>query len=430
MLFNGYSNGSLLNLALTIPQLIFVIFLLFKRNTSIAFLYHLIFFCSSFTSFNYSGVSYNYAKLELFSGVYASHLLILFIFCKGFISRKVPFCDENFKRLTQIVFYYFCVGSFVGIIGILFYDYSSKMFIHYFSYILIVFLTVKCLRFWGENIRDKLKNVFVMLLILHPFISITLFIVNNDATNSNGFALYCVLLIPALFLFNIFFISTSGKELIMIIGIIGFVFFQYFNKKGFLGMVFKYTRLLLFVAVIPFFLNLLQSNLDSSSFLSSKSYQVQELGLIFSNNIEELPSSPLVRVASLLNILNDWKVNYFTALFGNGYGGSFKDNLGLLDFALNDESSYNADTYRDGRFYYTHDALITVPFLHGIIGTLLFLYLVKIYVKNGNSNYLSLAVIPFLLFVFYFNILFAVTGSVFLYLSSNFLPLGKVEYEK
>ena len=71
---------------------------------------------------------------------------------------------------------------------------------------------------------------------------------------------------------------------------------------------------------------------------------------IFSGDIGDVSNSPkYTRIAEIANFYYNNRNNIFHLLFGNGYGGYFTDELGLLN-GLDLRGGWSEDVIRTGRF--------------------------------------------------------------------------------
>lgn len=310
----------------------------------------------------------------------------------------------------------------------------KKMFLHYFSYLFIVFCHIRLLLVYGPKIHSELYKVFLPLILISPLISFIVFHFSNLPTDTSfGPSLYGILLIPSLFYFkknkllivfligiyilNMFSINTSGKQLIMIFIIFFFLIYVIRLKNILLSFVLK-SAIFLLLFSINIILLFLTENIDGDNWLSSKSSQVTSLFQFFiSGNITDVASSPYVRIASLFNIFLQGISNPLLLIFGNGYGGYYRDLGGYFSYVELGKEAFAEGMTINGRFYYTHDSLITVPFIHGILGFILFVSVGIKFTKLSKQNYLALSFIPLLFFVFYFDVLFATCGLILMYLS-------------
>ena len=156
------------------------------------------------------------------------------------------------------------------------------------------------------------------------------------------------------------------------------------------------------------------------SLFSNKFNQFRSLGSVTSGSIENVGSSPYIRVASMLNIYNENLKDpvYFT--LGRGYGGYFEDNLHLFAGLDLSAGAFSDDAIRLGKYPTAHSTFNLVPLFHGFIGLIILLILVYRYFERSiRSSPLSIVAVLWLLFMFYFNIQIGIIG-VFLSFASEY----------
>ena len=162
------------------------------------------------------------------------------------------------------------------------------------------------------------------------------------------------------------------------------------------------------------------SLLTEESMFYMKFDQFRSLGSLSSGNIENVGSSPYVRVASMLNIYSENLKNPIYFFVGRGYGGYFQDDLHLFTSLDLTAGAFSDEAVAKGKFPTAHSTFNVVPLLHGFGGFALVLLLVFQYFKRSlKQSPLSLVGVLWLFFMFYYNIQTAIVGVFFLY-SSEF----------
>lgn len=206
--------------------------------------------------------------------------------------------------------------------------------------------------------RKKKKKIEIVAIILYIIIII--------AAPSSGTIIMMFLLF--LFLFRVkTFLIPNIKKIVMTV----FLFLLIFA-----GIEFNKNNLIL-----------------DSKMLTLKIMQIKSLKNL--NKINMLPFSVQVRVAEVLNIIDDNKgINMF---FGKGFGGFFEQNKIRVDNL--DETAFTNEEIRENKFYRAHFFLSNFYLKFGIIGILIFFeyfYFSYLLLKKHKKSY-----IPILLVVIY-----------------------------
>ena len=142
---------------------------------------------------------------------------------------------------------------------------------------------------------------------------------------------------------------------------------------------------------------------------SMASYKIGAALSMISGDLESMGRSPYIRVASLINIINDGTNNPLALLFGHGYGGYFQDNLGLF-FGINLSDAWKDNVIATGRFTSGHDAMVTIPLYNGLLGVFLSLRISLLYIKRMGYNFLNSTIFFWFILMFYFNTIYAMIG--------------------
>ena len=98
--------------------------------------------------------------------------------------------------------------------------------------------------------------------------------------------------------------------------------------------------------------------------------KLQNVFSLFSPNIDEIDTSPYVRIATTLNIFDNNKTNLIGLLFGQGFGGYFTDSLNMF-------VGLKLIRWEDGLIWMVKNGTLslegmytfaTVPLLNGFLG--------------------------------------------------------------
>lgn len=142
-----------------------------------------------------------------------------------------------------------------------------------------------------------------------------------------------------------------------------------------------------------------------------------QLTSIFSGSLDTIDESPYIRVATTLNILDNYSSHPLRFIFGMGYGGYFTDSLSLFGGLDLTTGGWAEEVVKSGHFNMGHDTFASVPLFNGFIGLFLLFKIVYIYVKRIRYNMCAFAAIPWLFLTFYFNTQLAISGIILLYAS-------------
>lgn len=430
------------NLAITIPQYMLVLLLIFSGDYKNAALLHFSFFILSLSAQKTLGLMedhefalYNYGTLKVVGPVRAAYLMnivfVLICLLKGFKPRK----DILFYRLVRYMLIITAIASTIGLVGIIvhpyytFYGFETPaiyMFIVLTScYILLCFASdgfIKSCYF--------LALICTMAGILASYLSYAVFgIVSSYSVfdivycaDAMWFApilfagflsikeklpLYVSIIIMALIYINV----MEGKTVFnLAFALLCLLYYIFFDKDTISNHKIEshVLRPLLIVGVLVGGASIALTNSSMSL------YKIQSALSIFSTDLSEVANSPYIRIASLANVINDGLHNPFTLIFGNGYGGYFEDNLNLFAGLDLSKGAWPDSIISSGRFPNGHDTMVNVPFYNGIIGTYLIIKICYLYIKRIKFNFMNSVAFMWILLMFYFNTIFAVMGCFFL----------------
>lgn len=435
---NIFFYGSILNLLITIPEALYVLYLLLNKHHERALFWHLIFTITSASNAavgDYTGtlMQYNYFSFKLIGPISLSYLFnIIFFALYAANVKKILQKHTLFYKLYKIIITIFTIANILGGIGLIFYQYSFEYFVNYNVYIINILLLMFCLlRINDSSIKLIGYKHLYYALIASICASWCLYFVG--ATYEYGgvevsakpdmlsFAFLLIagvkqtkhtkvtVIIVLMFLLLSFISGTGGKSFIFIIIASFFLLNQYHLSIK------NISTILIFVSIIllPYFYF---SN-NANQLFNSKLHQFVSLFNIFSGNIDDIDRSPYIRVASFINIYYENLKNIVYFLFGRGYGGYFTDSLNLFNGIDLYNGAFPEDQVSSGHFYYGHSTFIIVPLLNGFGGLFLLFKIVWQYIKRIQSNYYALASILWIVFMFYYNVLIAIIGLFFLYCS-------------
>lgn len=439
-LFNTVNLQQNTVLFMSIPQYVLVFFFLIQRKFSIAFLLHAVFVvaCVSKGIVIEEGVSpFLYTQMRVY-GPITFDLIVLVTLWLSVRGRAIPVSKDSLLLKTRNTFFYLLVlASVIGLIGCLFIKfYDWKFWLSRILFVGEVYLFIDIfLHLYSEWLSKLFALVALCMIAAAPvasFLSYSVFGV---------FAYYGYDIIP---LYNpiftltpcliiaIFQLDNNKLRVISLIGLVFYVLHSLILSRGsqfldvFVALVLlaylvyfkksnssqlKSLKLLLpviIIGVVPFAIGAFTSGSDVSM---RKFEQFTSLFTLFGSSgggltlsMDELGSSPYIRVAELANIISEGLHNILALVFGNGFGGYYTDELGLftgLDLS-GGAFSYDA-ALQYGRFYNAHSAIPNVLHYNGLIGLFLMLRLAFFYLRRVDRTFLVFA--AFVLFVqnFYFD---------------------------
>jgi hypothetical protein len=380
--------------------------------------------------------TFNYSKIRLF-GVVPISFLISLIFVIAIKSGEKSL--KLFKLFFQQYLVLMLIATFIGLFGLLFFEYSTRFFIDYFYYSSTIILV---LYVFNNSVKREFYELFkkniLLALVASPISSLIFFISGVNATYGG------INIIPynSLFLFSpiILFTNFISNKIVYLISVVSITIVSVYSVGG-KGVIF--VLILLIASALKFIvkskfkvipltgvvlvLSLIIYNISNGFFVEDKNefllaHKVNQFISIFNwgdlsfDSLENVSDSPRVRIAEFLNILNYYFNNPFKSIFGLGFGSYFEDNLNL--FALMDlsQGSFDDDQINTGRFYRAHDTFPVILMLHGVVGLLFSIYWSFYSFRNSVKSFFLLGLIPWLFLTYGFDINIAITGIIFLYI--------------
>ena len=439
-IINVLLRDSVVSFAFTGIQVSIVLFYLLGNKIEDAVYWHFIFMA---TSFAVSGIGEEailktgYFSTKLVGPVTLSYVIGIILLMVSYSDKKKKIPVMLFSKMQKIFVYYLIAGVLIGGLGILLSDYFVNTFVGYSVYIVVVLIHILILKNLSNlSFIKRCFDAIIPLLIASLISTIFNWIAGIrseysifEMTISSPVANFSILLV-------LFMAGMKVKEKTIIVGLLLLYLWvliktgapgKFFLNVSVVGSVYiiKRTRQKGF-GVIPI-LGLLAVLFSFSSGLvvedslfSNKFNQFRSLGSVTSGSIENVGSSPYIRVASMLNIYNENLKDpvYFT--LGRGYGGYFEDNLHLFAGLDLSAGAFSDDAIRLGKYPTAHSTFNLVPLFHGFIGLIILLILVYRYFERSiRSSPLSIVAVLWLLFMFYFNIQIGIIG-VFLSFASEY----------
>jgi hypothetical protein len=445
MLLNFFlSESSILGTLFVIIQFLLVLVLLLKRNNDYAFFLHIIFVVSSlnFTILEDAGgtllSTYSYSKLRVFGKIPVSFLFTFYFGISSPWKRGSNSLLNLFLRHYSILVF---VAIIFGIYGLFKHDYSLNYFIDSLYYsLVIIFISMKLRNSLNFNFYFFIKRNVFLVLMASPISSTILFLLGQSAFYGG----IDIIPVNSIFMFTplLFFIKVRSNFFLQVIACISLIFVAAYGIGG-KGVIFLFLLLLVWLIryfivsrrkIIPFlfislfsifFVFILNKGFliegrneylfahKANQFISM--FNFHKLSL---EALDEVSDSPKVRIAEVLIILNNYTNNPMASLFGMGFGGFFRDNLGL--FALMDlsQGSFDDEQINSGRFYRGHDTIPVIMLLHGFVGIIFLLYWIVKILFSSIKSFSFIGVLPWLLLTYGFDINIAIFGLLFFFIAS------------
>lgn len=437
--------GNYFNLVLTFCQYILVLRCIRREKYNEAIFLHFSFIMTSIAPTTLlslqeemSAPLMSYARIKI--GPVCLHYLISMLLLGITVRKKISINKHTlFYKLFITLRFLFISGLVLGLFGFLFLKYyETSSVLLYGTYIFIVLLNMLILIKNNSPTLLKMFN-FALPPMLGAAILATAFSYFVLGI-SGAYGVLNMALQPDLVYFGIIFFmgyyesqykkyvlivsviyivvnligATGHKIIIIALGLIYFLYYTYFseNYQKRFPVVIKRSRMF-FLFLFPIIILCMVSFVSIGDLFLIKLNNVFSL---FTLDVDEVETSPYVRIATTMNIYDNNKYNPIGLLFGQGYGGYFTDSLNMFD-GLGDltDGGWPDKDVQTGRFTRGHDTTATVPLLHGFGGLAILLYICFKYAKFSMKSYMAYAVFPWILFTFYFNIQYAIIGMAFLY---------------
>lgn len=446
VLVNLFFLGSSINTIIVVPQVLHVLYLIGKKRYEDALMYHIIYIALSIATTTAVGLleagqmSTDYASLKLIGPIRVSYVISIILFVAA-NSVSTPMKKDNLGyKLFQALIWMATTGTFIGAVGC-FIDknYRPEMFMSYGVYIYLLIITIYCFqKFYSSYLLQRMHNeaeIIIVAGIFASFISYAYLGVKTtygvledlyltaDVMRFAPILLFAIfktehkkIVLLALFIYSLIIVSSGGGKDVMFV-IITAVYFGYalfFSKhlipesphksliKGLVGIV------LLLVIVYG------ASSVTTGAMFDNKLGQALSF---LSFDLNEMDRSPLIRVASFLNIINDNKFNPIGLLFGQGIGGYFTDSLHMFTYLDVAQGGWSQEIISSGCYPSAHDTFASVPLVYGFVGLYLLMRVAVQYIKRVPTNCYALAAVLWLVLTFNFNVQLALIALFLLYCS-------------
>lgn len=458
-LINMIFLESMVILFLTMSQILIVLMLIASNKLEKAFIWHIIF---NLTACDYNTIDgeiemMSYPALKLIGPLTISYIILGLIWLKSLsIPLKIP-NYSLFYQLRKLILWLMISAAIWGIIGIFTSRASIGGFISPFRYMLVAYLHIEIFgRLYYHKFMLKCTKISVCLLIASPiasFISFFLLSLNYTYSTFDSFISNAIfVLAPCMILFLLYKIPsrvrlfmlfsltcfliltvTAGRGaqfLILAVTLFILTYIVYFGgtfRKNLVGISFFKTILPFCAVCISFYGAYMLMNVGQ--FLAAnKLNQFVSLFTIFNGgqlNIDEVSTSPYIRIAEILNIIDNGIHNPVYFLIGKGYGSYYTDSLGLFNNLDLSNGAFGDEAINTGRFDTAHSMYPNALLFHGIIGFILICRIGFLYLKKIKYTPLILAAFVFLLYSLYYNVPLMNACILFLFSSEAYLKYYK-----
>lgn len=399
-------------------------------------LYHVIFCLTGFdaTFSDEEAVLYSYPEVKLFGPLTVSYIILGLIWVRAItipINKEVK--QTLLFKFWKIILILMLYGAIVGFLGILFDGYRFGDFITPFVYIFIgfVFLDI-VIRLYDKQFLEECYGFAFCLLVASPIATFISFFLLHlsveysvyDTLISNEVFGFC----PILMLFLVFkeknnklllytglvtyficaFTAGRGGTFLDIAACFAIIAYIVYTKKGLVRPI--YRRLLIIgipitVVGIVSYSQIMDVGANLATVKISELFSMfQALGTISSSglDISGISESPYVRIAEVLNVLDNGLHNILGLLFGYGYGGYYTDSTHLFE-AVPLTGAFPQEYINTGRYGTAHSFMPTLLLYNGVVGLTMTTVLCFRYLKSIKFTPLAFAAFNLFFHSFYFN---------------------------
>lgn len=429
--FNLIFHESRLALLVSIPQIFYILYMLACNHKYEKLVFYHLLFTFTTLAIPYSQLTspgdvnsglYNYSRLKLLGPIAVSQCLLILILMRGIVNVARMRIEREQKPMLLMVIYFTASALLTSAIGFSIDEYSARHFLTYSVYIGILCLFSLLILLVKD--KTKIVNLMYILLVVSPIsaVIVYLFGFSTKYGNSEIPGMTEVSYFSAILIYKV---VKDGKlsfvELLSIVCTFILAFTGATGGKGIVVILFILLIALLSKVTVKTFLligafsilvalgNMFISLDDVKNLSDLFTYKMESLLLLIKfifemdmSLIDSLPMSPRVRVIELYLIFEQNYKNLVSFLFGQGYGGWYEDAREMF-FGIDLSSAFSLDEIRTNRFYSAHDFFTVIPFFHGLIGVVMFMFVTSYYFFKMNESYLYLAIIPFLLSIYFNN---------------------------
>lgn len=435
---NFYLLSSSLNILITILEVFVVILLIIRNDNSSALIFHIVFCltgCDA-TSASSDLQLLSYPEIKLFGPLTLSYIILGIIWVVNI--KKAIKAPKNslIYKFRKFLLVFLIYGTCVGLFGLLFLNYRIGDFTNAFIYSFVGFLYLDVfVRNYDDEFLLKCKNAAISLLLSAPFVTFVSYSILNIRTTYSVFdALvfneeFIMGAMIFLFLFTdvkhkLVYVSSAliyiacvvmagrgGFFLSILVCCLVIIYYTYFVPNSSLKYV-KYLRI-----IFPVFV------LVGGSAIIGYVMSIEWGGSLAGNKIKELISlveaihtfgtsgfsltsisdSPYIRIAEVLNLLDNGRENPIGLVFGHGFGGVYTDSTGLFQNVDVTLGGFPPEIAASGRYGTAHSFLPNTLLFNGLVGVCMLLKKGFQYLSNIKYTPLCFAGYFLFLYSFYFN---------------------------
>lgn len=436
-LLNILLSESLLNLVVTLPQVLFVLFLIFTGNLNKACFFNLLFTVLCFNTdygLTESENLLSYAKIKIVGPLTLSYALGGVVWILTRIKYpKIQGKETLIYKFYNVIRYLLVSGSIIGIIGIGLWSYPLEYFIRPLVYVVNAYIYLEMfLRTYDKQNAKRYHDVAFCLLVASPIATFLSFFVFNvrgvysvfEALITNEIYTYvpCLLIVlltgtkhKALailgiicYFVNLMAAARGAYYMTTTIALVICVYLIYFSKQEMNKNVRKIAKIA-FPLIVILFGTYIFVHLDDGGMASQKFEQFLSLGNFFFQSgsyefsPETISSSPYIRIGETIDLIYEGVYNPVAFIVGRGFGGYYIDDLGLFNMLDLTQGAFSEDIVSSGKFRTAHSMIPATILYNGIIGVALLFKLGFLYIKKvAKSPYVFVAVTLFF-YSFYYN---------------------------
>ncbi|MGG1312891.1 hypothetical protein [Cohnella laeviribosi] len=466
LLNSFYYDNFAIMLFLTVIQSLVLIKCLMLGQDVKYLCYYIIFLSTSLESATFVGTDVFYGfKAFRIAGVNLGAIFILLPLIKLVLTGKLqhPFRSKGFiGKFIKGVYIITPIAFIMGLFNLLINDNNiqesitnigmfvdaSYIFLFVAAEAIVIYTIIKL----NINRIDEIKQCLLAIVISLSINLVTSLLFQNYG-NRGGLdslqvsniimLLFCTILLPfysdykkhekiilaiitgTIFLLGITY-NTNGKMLIVAMIIPILILTIQLRKKMYMISWFTFMGILF---IVYFTVNIIIPRLSSNNFLlSTKLDQATSMFLFGNGWLENMPSSPKIRISQFLNITIEYFKKPWFFLEGKGYLGTIKDHLSL--FTDVDEFTYSKWQIENGLYYVLHETLNTLYLTNGLIGLIFFFWMFKIIAtKIHKSPWIMIGGIWFVFFYAY-SITISIIGITSLIIGLMDLDIERNDFQK
>lgn len=435
---NFYLLESPLNIMITAIEVVVVMSLMIRKDYPSALIFHVIFCltgCDA-TSASSDAQLFSYPEIKLIGPLTLSYILLGMLWLANRKKTIQAPKDSLLWGVRKLMSFFLIYGTGLGVLGLLIFNYRLNDFITAFIYIFVGYLYVDIFsRNYDDNYLHKCKNAAMSLLLTAPIVSfISYFLLNIRVSYSVFDALvfneefimgailililftdvkYKVAYMVSLTLYIVCLViaGRGGFFLSLLICFLVLIYFTYFVPNSILKYT-KYLRIIfpIFIivggsAIVSFFLSIEGGQSLAGNKVMELISLLEALFTIGSTGftLTDISDSPYIRVAEVLNILDNGIRDPLGLIFGHGFGGVYTDSTGLFRNVDVSIGGFPLEIINSGRYGTAHSFLPNTLLFNGLIGTYMLLKKGFMYLKNIKYSPLCFAGYFLFLYSFYFN---------------------------